>query len=91
MREFVGMLTFEFDQDQIYQMVNDVFISVISIAPEEDIENVAYLVVFILCFCTPDKAPIICLYLLELKATVANELGLNQALFRALGIADGTQ
>ena len=72
-------------------MVNDVFISVISIAPEEDIENVAYLVVFILCFCTPDKAPIICLYLFELKATVANEQGLNQALFRALGISEGTQ
>lgn len=76
LREFVGFLTFELDQDAMYQSVNAVVSAVVSIVPEEDLENVAYLAVFILCFCSPDKAPFLCLYLLELKASVANEQGL---------------
>jgi hypothetical protein len=64
MREFIGVLTYEIDQGSIYNIVNDVFSAVISIAPEEEIEHVAYLVIFVLCFCTPDKAPIVCLFLI---------------------------
>ena len=51
----------------------------------------AYLAVFILCFCSPDKAPFFCLYLLELKASVANEQGLLEAYLRAVGLSEGAQ
>lgn len=44
-----------------------------------------------LCFCSADKAPFICLFLLELKATVANEQGLLQAYLKALGIGEAAQ
>lgn len=59
--------------------------------PEEDLESVAYLAIFMLCFCTPDKAPFLCLFLLELKATVDNEQGLLQVYLRAVGVGEAAQ
>ena len=72
LREFIGILTFGFDQGEIFKVVSEVFASVISMVPEEDIESIAYLVIFLLCFCSPDKVPFICLNLIEQKATLAN-------------------
>jgi hypothetical protein len=91
LREFIGMLTADLDQDEIYRNVNDVVATVVSTVPEEDLESVAYLAIFLLCFCSPDKAPFICLHLLELKASVTNYEGLLQAYLKAVGVGEGAQ
>lgn len=64
----------------------DVYMTVISAVPEEDMESIAYLIIFLLCFCSPDKVPIICLYLIELKSSVADWQGLIQAYLKVLGV-----
>ena len=57
-------MTFDFEQEGIYKVVSDVFTIVISACPDEDFESIAYLVMFMLCFCSADKASLICLYLI---------------------------
>lgn len=65
--------------------------AVISVVPEEDVENIAYLAIFMLCFTTSDKAPILCLFLIELKSSVINHSGLMQAVLKTLGMNEGIQ
>jgi hypothetical protein len=92
LRELVGKLTFDLeDKGEVYRCVSDVVATVVSTMPEEDLECVAYLAVFMLCFSSPDKAPFLCLYLLELKATVSNDQGLLQAYLRAVGVGETAQ
>lgn len=76
-REFIGILIYELDQQDVYKVVYDVFAIVISACPEEDIEGMAYLIIFLLCFCSADKVPMICFYLIELRNTVTDAQGLN--------------
>ena len=76
-REFIGILIYVLDQQDVYKVVYDVFAIVISACPEEDIEGMAYLIIFLLCFCSADKVPMICFYLIELRNTVTDAQGLN--------------
>lgn len=48
-------------------MVSLVYATVISAAPQYSISQVIHLVVYVLCFCSYDKAPFVVLSLLELK------------------------
>ena len=46
----------------------------------------AYLSIFLLCFCNADKASVLGLYLLQLKNMVTDSEGLLQAYLKALGL-----
>lgn len=67
MRELIGILTFKIQQTGVYEVVSLVYATVISAAPQFNISQIIHLVVYILCFCSYDKAPFIVLSLLELK------------------------
>lgn len=50
-------------------------------------ESVAYLCMFLLCFCSPDRAISLCQHLLDLKNAVASSGGLIDEYAKALGMA----
>jgi hypothetical protein len=77
----VGLLTSRFEQDGVYEVVYNVYATVISAAPQFALAQVIHLVVFVLCFCSSDKAPFIVLYLLELRQ---NEKDLKTLAFKYL-------
>lgn len=64
------MLTFKYEQSGIYDVVYTVYTTVISASSKHSIAQIIYLIIFVLCFCSSDKAAIIILYLLELKDNV---------------------
>lgn len=73
MREFIGLMTFDYDEAGVYKIINDVYSAVIAMLPQESIQNVMYLIVFLLCFCSQDKTVILVLYLFELKAQIKDQ------------------
>ena len=72
MREFIGLMTFDYDDTGVYRIINEVYSTVIAMNPQQSIQNIIYLIVFLLCHCTPDKTIILTLYLLDLKEQVEN-------------------
>lgn len=72
LRELIGHLTYRYQQDGVYNVVYGVYTTVISSIPHYKLGQIIYLVVFVLCFCSPDKAPFIVLYLIELKDSIKN-------------------
>lgn len=68
-------------------MMNMVLQTVLGTFPKENMESVSYLCMFLLCFCSADKAISLCQYLLELKNTVQSSGGLIDEYVKALGMA----
>ena len=86
-REFVGLLTYEKPQGEIYNAVSSVIKSVLGVYPKADLESVAYLAMFTLCFCPADKAILVCLFLIELKDMISSSGGLITAYLKGLGLS----
>lgn len=72
----------------MYITVNSVVKAVLGVYPQESLEPVAYLSIFLLCFCPADKAILICLNLLELKDSVMDSVGLVNAYLTSLGLGN---
>lgn len=63
----MGVLTFQYEQEGVYNMVYNVYTTVISAASGQTLPQVIYLIIFILCFCSSDKAVLLVLFLIDLK------------------------
>ena len=63
-REFIGMITYERPQEEIFINTSSVVKSVLGVYPKADLESVAYMAIFMLCFCPADKAILLCLFLI---------------------------
>ena len=87
-REFVGILTYEINQGEVFHAVSSVIKSVLGVYPKADLESVAYLAIFILCFCPADKAVLVCLFLIELKDMISSSGGLITAYLKGLGLSN---
>lgn len=87
MREFIGILTFEKPQEEVYMTVSSVIKSVLGVYPKADLESVAYIAILMLCFCPSDKAILLCLFLLEMKDLVSSSGGLITTYLKALGLS----
>ena len=61
--------------------------SVLGVYPKADLESVAYVAMFMLCFCPTDKAVLLCLYLIELKDLISSSGGMITAYLKALGLS----
>ena len=59
----------------------------LGVYPKADLESVAYLAIFMLCFCPAEKAILMCLFLIELKDLVTSTGGLITAYLKALEIS----
>jgi hypothetical protein len=69
LRELVGILTFKKQQAEFYDNIKAVLKTVISASPQFQASQIIHLIVFVLCFCSADKAPFIVLSLLQLRHT----------------------
>lgn len=51
LREFIGLLTFNSSQEDIYGLTVTVFNNMQNAFPKENVQTLAYLSIFLLCFC----------------------------------------
>jgi hypothetical protein len=70
LRELVGRLTYQYEQDSLYSMVYGVFTAVIGSSPPISLSKVIYLIMFLLCFCSPESATLLAIYLVNLRHEV---------------------
>ena len=67
LRELVGLLTQKYEEVSIYNMVYNVYTAVISASPATSLSKIIYLIIFVLCFCSPDQAAVIVINLIHLR------------------------
>ena len=61
------MLTQKYEEVSIYNMVYNVYTAIVSVSPATSLSKVVYLIIFVLCFCSPDQAALVVINLIQLK------------------------
>jgi len=86
MRELIGVLTYTKNQQDIYKQANTVYEKLIESGFYEPMDQVLYLIMFLLCYSNPKTCLKLLKYLIALRKTVSEGKELLQAYLKALGV-----
>ena len=76
------------NQKDVYNLVNTVYEQLIEHGFDEKMQNVVFLIVFLLAFGSPDTCTKIIEHLLKLKQTVTDGKQLFQTYMKSVGVSD---
>lgn len=54
LREFIGLMTYNMNQNEVYKMIEKVYEELFEKGVEEKLENIIFVIVMVLCFASPD-------------------------------------